>query len=193
MTEIPKKQEDQTWINYLIETMKEKGLDVSLKIDSFEKGELSETIECHFSGKYGKRESNLLVELRYTRDTVNNQDWGDFNNLELVPAWQMITFPDAGDASILFFKHQKIAELIDSSEFIDLEFNSESLEDVFKGMRYKAKGDIGFVSFGMNEEQIEREHNSEDFKAYRQYIIQDISIGEELLYRLVDCIAKDDK
>lgn len=191
MTEIPKRKEGQTWINYLIETMNEKGLGLSLELESFKTGEDPETIECHFTGyytcKYGNhigKHGNLSVELRYTRNTEDGQDWGDFNKLDYLPYWQMITFPES---SILFDK------LPGSEEYIDLELGIESIEGVLKGIRSKVKDNLEFVAFGMNDEQMEREINSEDFNEDIQYIITDISVGEELLYKLVDYIVQRNK
>jgi len=180
MTEIPKKQEDQTWINYLLERMKEKDLDTTLECwDSdvdHTTGNVGEDVTFNFHGQY-----NLTIQAHYSFECdlhydkprvdaegfINNRPkkilgWGDFNNLEYYLGW--LTFEIGQDHQDDFFR------ITFYHSEIEIEARGKPLEKIVKKMYEFDESDSDYCDFLTNISGAEN----------------------ELMCRLVDYIAKED-
>ena len=144
MTEIPQKQEGQTWINYLLERMKEKGLDATLECKKSDidhtSGNVGEDVGFNFHGQYDlsiQAYYSIDCDLHYDKPPVDAQGfiddsprkilgWGDFNNLDYHLAW--LTF------EIDEYHHDDFFRITFYHSEIEIEARGEPIEQIVKKM-----------------------------------------------------------
>ncbi len=75
MTEIPAKQENQTWANYFIERLKERGVDTTIREKKFETS-FNDITEHDLTCQLGIA-PNVNISLGYVLDTSSSQGFPD--------------------------------------------------------------------------------------------------------------------